>query len=42
MSSAGDWWAALLLLVAGVAFTAMFCVLRIVQGQAAPPVLAAT
>jgi hypothetical protein len=34
--SIGDWWAAPLLLVAAVIFTAMFCVLRIVQGQAAP------
>jgi hypothetical protein len=30
--SIGDWWAAPLLLVAAVAFTAMFYVLRIVQG----------
>ena len=34
--SIGDWWAAPLLLVAAVIFTAMFCVLRIVQEQAAP------
>ena len=30
--SIGDWWAAPLLLVAAVAFTAMFYVLRTVQG----------
>ena len=30
--SIGDWWAGPLLLVAAVAFTAMFYVLRIVQG----------
>jgi hypothetical protein len=30
--SIGDWWAAPLLLVAAAAFTAMFYVLRIVQG----------
>jgi hypothetical protein len=35
--SIGDWWAApLLLVVAAAIFTAMFCVLRVVQGQAAP------
>jgi hypothetical protein len=34
--SVGDWWAAPLLLVAAVIFTDMFCVLRIVQGQACP------
>jgi hypothetical protein len=34
--SIGDWWAAPLLAVAAVIFTAMFCALRIVQGQAAP------
>jgi hypothetical protein len=30
--SIGDWWAAPLLLVAAATFTAMFYVLRIVQG----------